>query len=62
MVIIVYVVNAINLIDGIDGLASGLSAAAFIIYGTVFGLVGKPVYAVTASFAALGVLVPFFLL
>ena len=59
MVIIVYVVNAINLIDGIDGLASGLSAAAFIIYGTVFGLVGKPVYAVM-SFAALGVLVPFF--
>ncbi|MDE6529012.1 MAG: undecaprenyl/decaprenyl-phosphate alpha-N-acetylglucosaminyl 1-phosphate transferase [Muribaculaceae bacterium] len=59
MVVMVYVVNAINLIDGIDGLASGLSAAALITYGTVFGLVGKPVYALL-SFAALGVLVPFF--
>lgn len=59
ILIIVYVVNAINLIDGIDGLASGLSAAALIIYGMVFGLVGKPVYAVLA-FAGLGVLVPFF--
>lgn len=59
MLIVVYVVNAINLIDGIDGLASGLSAAALIIYGTVFGLVGKPVYALL-SFAGLGVLVPFF--
>lgn len=55
----VYVINAINLIDGIDGLASGLSAAAFIVYGLIFGFIGRPLYSLI-SFAALGVLVPFF--
>ena len=56
---IVFVCNAINLIDGIDGLASGLSAAAFIIYGVTYYMVGEYVYSML-SFASLGVLVPFF--
>lgn len=59
VLVVVYIINAINLIDGIDGLCSGLSSAAFIIYGTAFLMIGKPVYAML-SFAALGVLVQFF--
>lgn len=59
ILIVVYVINAINLIDGIDGLASGLSGAAFIIYGVAFLLISKPVYAMI-SFAAFGVLIQFF--
>ena len=59
MLIVVYVINAINLIDGIDGLASGLSGAAFVIYGIAFLLIGKPVYAMI-SFACVGVLIQFF--
>lgn len=59
ILIVVYVVNAINLIDGIDGLASGLSSAAFIIYGTAFLMIGKPIFAMI-SFACLGVLIQFF--
>lgn len=59
ILIVVYVVNAINLIDGIDGLASGLSSAAFIIYGTAFLKIGKPIFAML-SFACLGVLIQFF--
>lgn len=59
ILIVVYVINAINLIDGIDGLCSGLSSAAFIIYGTAFLMMDKPVYAMI-SFASLGVLVQFF--
>ncbi|WP_304966389.1 MraY family glycosyltransferase [Paramuribaculum intestinale] len=59
ILIVVYVVNAINLIDGIDGLASGLSSAAFIIYGTAFLMIGKPIFAML-SFACLGVLIQFF--
>ena len=51
--------NAINLIDGIDGLASGLAAAALIIYGCAFFMIGRYVYAIL-SFSTLGVLVPFF--
>lgn len=57
--VIVFIVNSINLIDGIDGLASGLSAAATIVYGIFFMLVGKYIYALIA-FATLGVLIPFF--
>ena len=59
ILIVVYVINAINLIDGIDGLASGLSGAAFIIYGVAFLMIGKPVFAMI-SFAAFGVLIQFF--
>ena len=59
ILVVVFITNAINLIDGIDGLASGLSIAAVIIYGTAFGMIGKPIYAVLA-FAVLGVLVQFF--
>lgn len=59
ILIVVYVVNAINLIDGIDGLASGLSSAAFIIYGTAFLMIGKPIFAML-SFACFGVLMQFF--
>ena len=59
ILIVVFVVNAINLIDGIDGLASGLSSAAFIIYGTAFLMIGKPIFAML-SFACLGVLIQFF--
>lgn len=59
ILIVVYVVNAVNLIDGIDGLASGLSSAAFIIYGTAFLMIGKPIFAMI-SFACLGVLIQFF--
>ncbi len=59
VLIVVYVINAINLIDGIDGLCSGLSSAAFIIYGTAFLMLDKPVYAML-SFASLGVLIQFF--
>lgn len=59
LLVVVYVINAINLIDGIDGLCSGLSSAAFIIYGIAFLMLGKPFYAML-SFASLGVLVQFF--
>lgn len=59
ILLVVFVVNAINLIDGIDGLASGLSSAAFIIYGVAFLLIGKPIFAML-SFACLGVLIQFF--
>lgn len=59
LIVIVFLINAINLIDGIDGLASGLSSAAFIIYGTAFLMIGKPIFAML-SFACLGVLIQFF--
>lgn len=59
IIMVVYVVNAINLIDGIDGLASGLSGAAFLIYGISFGLIERPIYSML-SFGCLGVLIPFF--
>lgn len=59
MLVVVYVVNAINLIDGIDGLASGLSIAAFLVYGISFAFIGNSFYALL-SFAGLGVLIPFF--
>ncbi|MBD5245050.1 MAG: undecaprenyl/decaprenyl-phosphate alpha-N-acetylglucosaminyl 1-phosphate transferase [Barnesiella sp.] len=59
LLVVVYVINAINLIDGIDGLCSGLSSAAFIIYGIAFLMMGKPVHAML-SFASLGVLMQFF--
>lgn len=58
-IVIVFLINAINLIDGIDGLASGLSSIAVIIFGISFFILGE--YALSAiSFAALGVLCPFF--
>ena len=55
----VFVVNAINLIDGLDGLASGLCGIAFLIYGITFFYIGQNLYSIL-SFAALGVLIPFF--
>lgn len=57
--IIVYIMNAINLIDGIDGLASGLSIIAFFAFGCMFVCLDWWLYAFI-SFAALGVLIPFF--
>lgn len=57
--IIVYIVNAVNLIDGIDGLASGLSMIAFFSFGSMFVCLHWWMYAFI-SFAALGVLIPFF--
>lgn len=56
---VIFVINAINLIDGIDGLASGLSAIAFVLYGTIFAVLQYHFYAL-AAFSVLGVLVPFF--
>lgn len=57
--VIVCILNAINFIDGIDGLASGLGGMAFLAFGCMFiGLRGW-IYAFL-SFAALGVLIPFF--
>lgn len=57
--IIVYILNAVNLIDGIDGLASGLSMIAFFSFGCLFVCLHWWMYALI-SFAALGVLIPFF--
>lgn len=57
--VIVYIMNAINLIDGIDGLASGLSMIAFLAFGCMFVRLHWWLYAFI-SFAALGVLIPFF--
>ena len=59
ILVIVFIINAINLIDGIDGLASGLSFAALIIYGTAFFFMKAYIFAVI-SFAVVGVLIPFF--
>lgn len=59
ILLIVYIMNAINLIDGIDGLASGLSIIAFLAFGTIFIKLSWWLYAYM-SFAALGVLLPFF--
>lgn len=59
ILLIVYILNAINLIDGIDGLASGLSIIAFLAFGTIFIKLSWWLYAYM-SFAALGVLLPFF--
>ncbi|MBD5267271.1 MAG: undecaprenyl/decaprenyl-phosphate alpha-N-acetylglucosaminyl 1-phosphate transferase [Bacteroides sp.] len=59
MIVVVFIINAINLIDGIDGLASGLSFAALIIYGTAFFFMKAYIFAVI-SFAVVGVLIPFF--
>lgn len=56
---IMFIINAINLIDGIDGLASGLSMIAFVAFGVMFCMLGWWLYAMV-SFAALGVLMPFF--
>lgn len=57
--IIVYILNAVNLIDGIDGLASGLSMIAFLSFGCMFAGLRWWMYALI-SFAAFGVLMPFF--
>lgn len=56
---IVFITNAINLIDGIDGLASGLSATALLILGSLFLHQHMWAYAMLA-FSTLGVLIPFF--
>ena len=57
--IIVYILNAINLIDGIDGLAAGLGMIAFFAFGSIYIYLHWWLYAFI-SFAALGVLIPFF--
>ena len=56
---VVLIINAINLIDGLDGLASGLSGITFLSYGLTFVCYHQYLYAMF-SFAALGVLIPFF--
>lgn len=56
---VLFITNAWNLIDGIDGLATALGGVALVIYGVVFSLAGKWIYAVLA-FAVLGVLAAFF--
>ncbi len=57
--ICVLITNAINLIDGIDGLASGLSGATLLVFGTLFLMKGLWVYSLFAA-ATFGVLGPFF--
>ena len=57
--LITFTTNAINLIDGADGLASGISAAAFILFGILFILYGMWTYAGIA-FILIGILAPFF--
>lgn len=59
LLVIVFIINAINLIDGIDGLASGLCSIAFLFYGVSFFMYHYYFYSML-SFAALGVLIPFF--
>lgn len=59
VMIVVYTTNAINLIDGADGLASGLSGLAFLVFGTLFSIVGLWTYA-TMAFVVFGMLMPFF--
>ncbi len=59
ILVIVFIINAINLIDGIDGLCSGLCSVAFVAYGISFFIHGE-YFCSMLSFAALGVLVPFF--
>ncbi len=56
---VVFIINAINLIDGVDGLASGLSSVALLFYGYFFVLEERYIFAML-SFAAIGVLLPFF--
>lgn len=56
---IVFLINSVNLIDGIDGLASGLSMIAGLTYGLTYAFKGYALMALI-SFAATGVLVPFF--
>lgn len=57
--LIMFTTNAINLIDGADGLASGVSAAALLIYGILFLEFGMWTYAGIAA-ATIGLLIPFF--
>lgn len=59
VLLIVYIVNAVNLIDGIDGLASGLSMVALFFLGSLFAVLGNPIFACVA-FSLLGALCPFF--
>ena len=59
VLVIVLVLNAVNFIDGIDGLASGLGMIAFFVFGCMFVRLSWWMYAYI-SFAAFGVLVPFF--
>ena len=56
---VVFIINAINLIDGVNGLASGLSSVALLFYGYFFVLEERYIFAML-SFAAIGVLLPFF--
>lgn len=56
---VVFIINAVNLIDGVDGLASGLCGVTLMFYGYIFMVEQKYIFAML-SFAALGVLVPFF--
>ena len=60
VLLIVFITNAINLIDGIDGLASSICIVALTFFGVIFALDEFWMYAMLA-FAAVGVLVPFFI-
>lgn len=59
IIIIISVINAFNFIDGIDGLAAGIAMLAFLFFGITF--IYLELYIISIfSFAALGMLVPFF--
>lgn len=60
ILLVVFITNAINLIDGIDGLASSISIVALSMFAVVFAQSHLWIYAQLA-FAAVGVLIPFFL-
>lgn len=59
IIIIVSVINAFNFIDGIDGLAAGIAMLAFLFFGIT--LIYLKLYVISIfTFAALGMLIPFF--
>jgi len=60
MLLIIFITNAINLIDGIDGLASSICIVALTFFGVIFAVDGLWMYAMLV-FAAIGVLIPFFI-
>lgn len=59
IIVVVSIINAFNFIDGIDGLAAGVGMLAFLFFGFTFLYLGLHIYSIF-SFAALGMLIPFF--
>ena len=59
IIVVVCVINAFNFIDGIDGLAAGIAMLAFLFFGIT--CIYLKLYVISIlSFAALGMLIPFF--